>query len=201
MSQSGGVCTLGLPGYAKKPTGTLAPIKIICCASLSAFSARSTAYGTRPIATRPAPRSMRPFDCCARRRAPVTCAMRSATESAFARKARPERSSTVRLPLRSFAAASRRRSRSTEGRGGAGATLAIGAVVSFHAASAGRISVAIRPGGVLASTIAAAASRRDLIRVTRSLHPMLTSAARASEYQLLAARRIAGDRSRGRRLY
>ena len=102
------------------------------------------------MSMRPAPRSRRAFDCCASKRTPVALAMRPATSRACARKATPDSISVVRLPERMAATAAAMCGCSTCARASGAVTALNGAWVSVQAASAGRISVAMRPGAVRA---------------------------------------------------
>src|SRR5262249_4013817 len=101
---------------------------------------------------------MRAFEVWQSNRAPVLRAILPATLRPCSRTAKPDSSSTVGLPARSTLTALATASRATCARTG---TVGTGAmpVASFHAVSAGRIRVAIWPGGVHATAIASAPSR------------------------------------------
>ncbi len=90
-------------------------------------------------------------------RAPVVLAMRPACASPSSVSASPRKRMTAALPEARASAA-----RATaSGRGGAGSAVAIGSAgpsASLQAVSAGRISVAIPPGGLRAAATARAAS-------------------------------------------
>ncbi len=83
--------------------------------------------------------------------------MRPARSSPSWRKARPVTSKRHGSPERNTRAASATASGDT-GAGGAAGGTSTGPEPSFHAVSAGRISIAIWPGGVRAAAIAAAPS-------------------------------------------
>ncbi len=111
----------------------------------------------RSTDTRPRPRWVRAFEPCAISRPPHLAAILPASSSPSARTARPVRRIRVGSPERNTRAASWTASRD----GAAGITgggTATGPEPSFHAVSAGRIRLAIWPGGVRAAAIAAAPS-------------------------------------------
>src|SRR5262249_33476668 len=107
------------------------------------------------MGTRPAPRSMRAFDPWARMRAPVAVAVRPAKGSPRARTPRPGGKRMARSPEPGAFAQRDTASALTLARSGAGAVAAT-PEAAFHAVSAGRISVAILPGGGEATVMAAA---------------------------------------------
>ena len=79
------------------------------------------------MSMRPAPRSIRAFDCWASSRTPVALAMRPATSSALARSATPESISVVRWPERIAATAAAMCGCSTRARASGGVTALSGA--------------------------------------------------------------------------
>ncbi len=89
--------------------------------------------------------------------APLTWATRLAAIRPASDRAWPDRISIAGSRLRSTCAIVRRVSGATVGRAGTGSG-APTSPPSFHAVSAGRISVAICPGGVIAACTAAAPS-------------------------------------------
>ncbi len=93
--------------------------------------------------------------------APVACAMRFAARRPASSSAAPDSTSIDGCPERSACAIVPDRCRRHRGRAG-GARGAPGSAPSFQAQSAGRISVAVPPGGVRAAWIAAAASAPTL---------------------------------------
>ena len=112
----------------------------------------------RSTDTRPRPRWVRAFEPCAISRAPVLAAILPASSSPSARTARPVTQDQGRLARAQHAR--RLGDRLARRRGGClpPAAPAPGRSPSFHAVSAGRIRVAIWPGGVRAAAIAAAPS-------------------------------------------
>ena len=91
-------------------------------------------------------------------RAPVRSTMRPATASASARSARPDSSRITREPERSAAVASSIAASPGSVAGGGAKSSAVCGRAGVQAVSAGRIRVAMRPGSVLATRTASAAS-------------------------------------------
>src|SRR6267142_1280828 len=121
------------------------------------------------MGTRPAPRWMRALEPWAMMRAPVAVAMRPASVRPRSRTARPVSMSMAGSPARSALA---HRSIASVPTGAGAATGGTGATpsASFHAVSAGRMSVATWPGAVRAADVDDA--RAGLARVVKVGEPV-----------------------------
>ena len=122
----------------------------------------------RCVTTRPAPRCSRALLNSLSSAQPLRAAMRPASCSAGSRTPTPPSSSAVRPPLAQRRGRGLHRGLAHAGRGGDGGGHGAGPSASFQAVSAGRIRVAIRPGGVRATCTARAPSRatsRDVAEV------------------------------------